>query len=717
MTEANKEKALKKILEIAKSVVREESEKMTRADLAEELKKEGIKNDSEKVGALVYECYRETGDDDVRKAFSNNQKTRPLVEDATALSILDSGRRDGDGGDFFAFLDERLSDSKVNLETLAAEVSNAMQTVATEAAKLVNIVSGTNALKSIQDEASSVFEKYTRITDTYKSAKDSIDSLASDFSALRDSVGDTYRKRAAELVDIFGDRIKAAIPEVFDFSSIEYLDVDKMKGKIELEYTDFRSKSTELIGGASESFRTKIGQLALLKEDKQAALVLASWNLVSHYMDVANSAALLRSMSLQLKTAVTKDVASIKADQTRLLEIYKTINDILVPKAKVFKKAAEEVFGSEFKSLSEKIYSSPEAKKLKEKRDSLLDELHSLENSIVDGQENISFYESHIKECRTTLSNMKGEYEKAKSSKPEKPGIIKNVITFGSAGKEYDRDISDWSGKCAAVVDTYEDLTVDVELESKDLLDQKKSLDENRRRHTALKREIEEISGKIMAKVAASDEIKRKAAENIEDIVKLLRIAKDIASSSLDESLLKVRTLGDFKASSIRDIDLPSDVKDAVEKFKREYSQILKDGLKQGVKDEVNAEIDSMYTKEDVSEERRNEISEQISEEVLQKSVSLCKLFNQIEKDGEKYALTREHYEKELARLQGEFKENIAKLDDQAQALGEIIRRINLSNGSEELKSSLLELLGDGGSSITKEELDEFLSGKRTLEI
>ena len=43
MTEANKEKALKKILEIAKSVVREESEKMTRADLAEELKKEGIR--------------------------------------------------------------------------------------------------------------------------------------------------------------------------------------------------------------------------------------------------------------------------------------------------------------------------------------------------------------------------------------------------------------------------------------------------------------------------------------------------------------------------------------------------------------------------------------------------------------------------------------------------------------------------------------------------
>ena len=49
--------------------------------------------------------------------------------------------------------------------------------------------------------------------------------------------------------------------------------------------------------------------------------------------------------------------------------------------------------------------------------------------------------------------------------------------------------------------------------------------------------------------------------------------------------------------------------------------------------------------------------------------------------------------------------------------MGEIIRRINLSNGSEELKSSLLELLGDGGSSITKEELDDILSGRRTLEI
>ncbi len=454
-----------------------------------------------------------------------------------------------------------------------------------------------------------------------------------------------------------------------------------------------------------------------MKENKQAALVLASWNLVSHYMDLANSASLLRSKSLQMKTAVTKDVATIKADQMRLLEIYKTINDILVPKAKIFRKAAEDVFDSEFKKLVEGIYSTPEAKKLKEKRDSILDELHYLESSIFDGQENISFYESHIKDCQKTLTNMKGDYDKAKSSKPEKPGIIKNVFTLGNAGKEYDRDISDWSEKCSAVVSTYEDLTLDVELESKDLLDQKKALEENKRRYAALKRETEDISKKLMDCVNASDEIKSKAASNLEDIVKLLRIAKDISSSSIDESLMKARKLDEYKAPDFKNLELPSDVKESVERFKKEYSEILKTGFKESVKDEVKSEIDSMYTREDVSEDRREAISEQISEEVLEKSVSLCKLFNQIEKDGAKYAGSREHYEKELQRLQGEFKKNIANLDKQALALEEIIRRINLSSNNEELKDSLLELLGDGGKSISKEDLRDFLDGKRILEI
>ncbi len=246
MAEINKEKALKKILEIAQSVIDDDSEKLTRADLAEELKKEGIKADSEKVGELVWQCFKETGKEVVKEAFVNNKRTRTLVDDAMALSIINSDKNGSDKSgnansseDFFSFLDQGLSSSKMNLENLATSVSTAMQTVATEASKLVNVVSGTGTLQAIQNEAANVFEKYTEITDTYKTAKDSIDSLASDYSALRDSVNDTYRKRAAELVDIFGDRIRVTLPEIFDFNSIEYLDVDSMKSKIELEYTDF----------------------------------------------------------------------------------------------------------------------------------------------------------------------------------------------------------------------------------------------------------------------------------------------------------------------------------------------------------------------------------------------------------------------------------------------------------------------------------------------
>ena len=97
--------------------------------------------------------------------------------------------------------------------------------------------------------------------------------------------------------------------------------------------------------------------------------------------------------------------------------------------------------------------------------------------------------------------------------------------------------------------------------------------------------------------------------------------------------------------------------------------------------------------------------------------MSLCKIFNQIEKDGEKYAGTKEHYEKELRRIQSEFKENIRKLDKKADALAEIIRRINTSGNGDELKDSLRNLLGTEEKPITKEELGEFLDGSRILEI
>ncbi len=724
MVNIDKEKVFKKITEIASSIVSEDSEKITRADLADELKKEGFKCDSEEVAKIVYECYEKTSDESVRDAFLNNSRTRTLIEDATALSLVsdDGGKKNADGKSendekLFDFFDENFNSSKMNLETLATAVSQSMQTVATEAAKLVNVISGTSALQSIQNEAGQIFAKYTKITDSYKNAKDSINALTSDFTSVRNSICDTYRKRAAELIDIFGERIKVTMPELFDFDKIEWLDIESMKKSVELEYTNFSSKCGELIGGASANFKNAIGELALLKNDKQAALVLASWNLVSHYLDVANSTALLRSKSMQLKTAVTKDIAIIKSDQMRLLEIFKTLNDILIPKAKIFRKASGEIFDSEFENLVASVYSTPEAKELKEKRDSILDELHYLENAISDAQENINFYESHIKECSTTLENIRGDYERAKSSKPEKPNILQNVFSFGSAKKEYDRDVSDWSKKCSAVIKTFEELTVDIEIESKDLLEQKKNFAENKRRYETLKREQNEISAKLLKCVSASKELKSKVAEKLESIVKLLRIAKDIASSKLEERLMQVQLPKDYVHFSIGDMELPKEIRTSLEKFKSDYIPLVKDGFKESVREEVNAEINSLYTKEEVGDEARDAISEKISEEILTKSVSLCKIFNQIEKDGEKYAGTKEHYEKELRRIQSEFKENIRKLDKKADALAEIIRRINTSGNGDELKDSLRNLLGTEEKPITKEELGEFLDGSRILEI
>lgn len=683
---------LKKIENIANELAKN-GKTMTRSDLAFNLKDFGIKKDSSEINKAVWDCYEKTKNYAVANCFLNNSQTRTLVEEYEIYASLEKN-----SDKTFSLLDEKAAKTSQAFDLLAVLTSNeTKEVILKNASSILSKITGSSALKQCQTESEVIMQKYSEIANSYLNAKDSINSLVSDYSDLRSNIVEIYRKNALILTDIFGDSIKSSMPEIFDFNSIEYLDISSMQKTVELEYDDFKTKCAALIENADSDFAKALSPLGLGKSvDGTTKLLLATWGVVSHHLGMAEKATRMKSELMSLKTSVSKDVSSIRADEMRLLEIYKTVNDIFIPNAQIFKKNSPQIFNEETQKLIENIYSSEDAKKLKEKRDKILDELHDLEFSISDEQENINFYQKEIAEMTELISDLKETYEEAKYAKPERPSGLANLFTLGTASRKYESEIYKWNNEYGEVIKNYENSKTTIHIYKSDLQEQEKLLREQTELYKKLKRDLNANSKEIMSKLSVSSEVKTAVAKNLSDIIKLLKIAKEIASSKLDDRLLNVQKIAEFES-----IELSDDVKNAISKIKESVSPAIKESVKD-------------FVREDFDDENEGE---KVAEEIYQKGLSLCEQLMQLEKQSLNFDKMNEHYKSELDNLQNQFKENLKKIDNKVESLNEIYKKINLSKDNEELKKSLFELLSSDKESFTEKDFDDFLNGNKIIEI
>lgn len=653
---------------------------LTRSDLAYELKKMGVENDSPEISKFVWECFQKSSDKEIFKTFVNNDKTATLIDEYKIPSLIENGKTD----DVFSVLKERLEKTSEkfggveNFDTEKTKLELVQQV-----SDLLNTVSGSAAVSKIQNEAGQVFKKYSLLTENYSNAKSAVVNLTKDFVQLRGHALDMYRRYASALTDIFGEKIKASMPEMFDFDSIEFLDTDKMLKNIELCYNSIFGKCSVLAGEVSDNFSSALKLSATQfgkQQDKRVGLIIAGVNMLSHYVKLSGQTTALRKEVQELKMAVSKDAATIKTDEVRLFEIYKILNDVYIPKSEIFAKASPKVFDSELKQLINDIYSTDKAQELKKQRDEILDELHSLERKISDAQMNVNYYSGHINTVEDTLKSLEKQYDEAKKSKPEAPSGLQNAFSFGSKKKQYERDIYDWVKNCEPVISKYEDLMVDIKIDTEELENQRREFEESSKRYHILKAQHKEISEKLSALISADPKVKAKVISRLEDIIKLLQIAKDISMASLEDRLIRKVDIKEFK-----EYKLPENISDALDKFKGEISSRISQ-VKEGA-------------------------------EVLQKGFEVCNALAQLETMKINHALSEEYYENEFQRIKATFDENVKGIDNQHLALMEIAKKINTAPDNEALKNSLIKLLGKDKEGFTSKDWDDFLSGEKIIEI
>lgn len=719
---ADNQKVYQAIKTIADELCKE-NKTYLRADLAFELKKYGIASDSSEVSKLVFDAYRYFHDNgNIAIAFvSNNSRTTLVAE-----YKLNDSLEQGDKEEALKIAETELALSSSALEQLKEQVEQNLNLVLVKGtSKMADIVMGTNGVKDVRSKASTMFDKYTKMVEAYHYAEDSVRGNIEDFTSLRSDIGTVYRDYALKLIDIYGDSIKMVSPDLFDFKRIEWLDVDEMLKYVELEYNKLTEKCAALIGEISDSFRTSLqAYKSLSNGNKSLGLAMAGLTMFEHYMGASERANRLKSDLSVFQMSVKHDATRIKADMGRLLVICKTLNDVVIPKANVFLRYGEKLLASDLKATLDALYADETIRPLEEQRKCLLQQMKALDMEMNDHLQNIDVYTSLINDTTATLESKQGSYMEAKAKKPSKPFFLVNWITFGMANKNYYRDFAEWNAVCFPLVREYESYQVDLKLDKEELESHREEQTRIKNEYAKLSSELDKVSKEIRSKIVCSDDLKLKMLKHLRDMVAMLKLGREIMESKIDEKLVHTVDIPDYREAA----KLPADVEQNLSQFTgmladnlhadKNMAKNLLDGVEAYTKDHKKIEGKTAqqnkpaeYSEEDLA------MTTEAMEQSLQKGIVLFDSFAKLKAQQLNGKLASAAYDKELKKHADDFKREMAKIDNKSAYLREVFKRINLA-GSEEERKQAMELMSDlSGYSLSEQEFNEFINGKKQIEL
>lgn len=704
----------------------------TRADLAYDLQELGIPNDCFEVGLLVWESYRHFNQDEkIRTFFYDNERKGFLVDEYQTDGLI----AENDTDRLFEVERQRLADWNRAVATVEQSVTDVMHGEVLRAGnQLAGTIIGTRGVERVRQEATTVFNRYSTLVSHYDEARQQIQTLIADFVKLRAYICDIYSRYARILVDVFGDAIKVVAPELFDFETIGYLNVHEMMQQVQLDYNKINEKCAVLMSDISDSFAQSLKAASVSYKaagSKQAGLVLAGLNMLSHYMETGEKVANLKQELLLLKNSVNHDVSLIEGDLGRLCVIYKSLNDVAIPQAEAFCRFAGQVLTDEWEQLVASFYDNEEIRGLKEERDVLLDKLKSTEQEMSDEEINIGYYSTRIEECRQLLDSMQAQYQEAMRTKPSKPFFLVNLLTLGASGRAYNRDIYEWNKACQPVITQYENLQVDVKLDSDELARQQAALKGHQAERGRLKQALCQQNEVIMKHLRVDQNIRIRMLPHLEAMISLLRLGRQMASTRLDRSLTVPVTV------NRQNIRLPEEVSRKIGVFAQavrenaNVSPILVQHMMTSV--ESSQHETAMADRHDqaiggepatAAESNGHDMSGADQDylaasgnRAVQDAAAFLEAAVRLEAMKVQNRIAEKKYNQELLSLQSRFREYLARIDDRSAVLRKSLQQVNTARNHEELKKGLLSLMDNDCHLISKEELEDFINGNRIIEL
>ena len=694
-----------------------DGETYLRADLAYELKQYGIDADSIDVSRLALEAYKYFNNDrNIKQAFVTNDSRSALIDEYQLTDLLDNDKPE----DAMALASKELARTSDTLAALRRDINmNMSLAVAKAASGMMDTVTGTGGVKAVRTEASTLFDRYSKMVGTYHEGEDTVRRNIADFTTLRTDIGTTYQEFAMQLIDIYGDNVKAVAPNLFDFNQVQFLDVDSMLKHTELEYNRISDKCSALIGEISDSFQNSLkSSVAVYKSagqgNKALGLAMAGLGMLNHYMETGERTNRLRPDLPVFKTSIKHDSTLIKADLGRLLVIYKTLNDVVIPKADIFLRYASKLMSSDIKAITDSLYDNAEIRPLEEQRRELLAQLKVLDGEINDHLQNIDVYQSLISDITTTLDSKGASYRDAIARKPSKPFFLLNIVTFGKANKDYNRNYAEWDAVCYPLVREYENYQVDLKLDKDELAAHQSDLKAKQQEQHLVKQKLDEVNKQIRSKINASNDTQLKMLPHLRTVIAMLRLGREIMETKLDKKLAGTVSIPDFKSTQ----KLPADIENNLSLFTSTLADNIHadrgmaEALLNGVDDYRGVdEKDRKYSEEDLAQ-----VTE-ASELTLQQGMSLLDSALQLKKQQLNGKLASAAYDEAFDKIASDFRKQIKGIDNKSAFVREVMRRANLAKNDDERKQALLMLSELSGQSLSEQDFKDFINGNKKIEL
>lgn len=697
------------------------NESFLRADLSYDLRKYGVASDSSEVSKLVFDAYKYYHEDEnIAKAFVSNSGRTTLVEEYELIDCLENG----DKAKALELAESELGTSSIILDKLSCQIKNNLSlAVAESSSKIMDIVTGTSGVKELRSKASVLFDKYSQMVELYHNAENSVRRNIEDFVSLRSDINAAYREYAMKLIDIYGDSIKMVSPDLFDFSRVQWLNVDDMLKYVELEYNKLSDKCSVLLSEISDSFRDSLKKsLTAYKStsnsSKSMGLAMAGIEMLNHYLDSNERTNRLKTDFSAFQMTIKHDATSIRADLARLTVIYKKLEENIIPKATIFMRYGEKLMASDLKAISNCLYDNDAVRPYEEKRIDLLRRLKGLNVEINDHLQSIDVYSALINDISSNLESKRASYNEAKSKKPSKPFFLVNIVTLGLAKKNYYRDYSEWNAVCAPLIREYDNCLVDLKLNKEELESHQKSLSETKALYDDLSIQLSKVSSEIRKRIECTDELKMNVLKHLRDIIAMLRLGREIMESKLDESLLDTVNISNFKDT----VKLPADVESNLLTFTNVLADNVHADRKMAIKILDGASSICSDTEQDSSgadEYSESEISAVMdsAETSVTKGVALFDSFANLKLQQMKGRIASDEYDRELERYISTFRGYMHDVENKSRYLQEVFRCINIADDDEQKKQAMFLLRELAGSDLSEDDLNGLISGHKQMDL
>lgn len=711
------DKLTNRIIEIANNLD-SEGEVWTRADLASELKSFGINSDSIEIAKYVFAAFEKSGNKKLRSAFITNDGVSYLIDDYkthhfaqqdnSAEMIKNAEATQKETKKSLSELQDKLAVVK-NFEIEAKEDSGSLL----DLIKDLDSFTGAKEIAECSAQGKVMFEKYSALKSSYSEAQNDVKAVAKDFVTVRGYVMEILDRQIRALKDVFGDSIVAVAPELFDFSKIEFLDVESMYSQTKLEYDRLSESCPVLMNEVQKNFKESFSKSFSLATSgfKQSqngssavvSLALAAINMYGAHIENQNKVATCKNQLESLKQAIDYDASVIATDYTRLSTIFKTINDIYSPSAAAFCRRSEEVLTSDIKEIFRTAYNDPLVKELVNQRKQLIEERIEIELKLVDFITNIAHYKAEISKDEFGLKEKANEYNDALKRKPEKPSIVSKVLSLGASSDAYAQNLLAWKESDYPVVEEYEKLKVEIVRDKEELDATQSQLLELRKKIAKINSEISKLDTKINANISISKDDKIKIASRLESVVRLLKTGKQIVESKLDENSMKAVSI-----EKLSDDKLPSNISANISSFCNQ------NGISTNVSEEF---VQKVANQENVTISAEDKKAAAIaSSKAVATTIVLMDNYISLYKKRVSGDIQLEQYREQIESMKAKFESKMKEIDNKADVLAGIVTRINTSSNKDMLREALIEL-GDTSFNLSADDIDEIIAGRKRIEI